>query len=575
MAVKRVGLGTKRRRRTEVGGSAMPGLAERPLPRCWALWPAVSMLGGLVGGLVCAPELAAQSGRPPVVATAPASAPIAAPAAPVVARGDSVTIRLVDADLRAAVQALGSYVDRPVLFGAGAGIPNAGRVTLETPQPVPRGDVVRLLRGLVESQGLEFVLDSTAGLYRVAAKEPQRVTPPPVSRPGMSGGAGSGSQQAPELFVIRLRHARATELVATINALFGIASAVGELGGPGTGPTLGQSLNQQTLPPQQPAPPVQAAPTSPGLTPLAGETVPGAAGRVAQLSGRAIIVPDANSNALLIRGPRSDFELIQAAVQVLDVRPLQALVEIVIAEIRRDRSFNFGVEWGTPERQVPGLDGVTASATQKGIGLGDVVLRVMRDGPGIDFDATLRASAARGDARILSRPVVIASNGEVAEILVGSQRPFVQVQRSLPTDTPTRDQVVQYKDVGTRLSVRPTMSADGYVSLAITQEVNSATAETQFDAPVISTRTLQTTLVVRDSQTVVLGGLSDRLQESGQGGVPVLSRIPLVGGLFGRATRQASDTEFFIFVRPRIIRTDEEADAVTRPLEQRARGAHR
>lgn len=472
---------------------------------------------------------------------------------PVKARGDSVTVRLVDVDLRLAVQSLAQYLDRPVLFGA----VSAGRVTLETPRPVPRADVVRLLRGLVESQNLEFVLDSAAGLYRVRAKE--------APRPDAQFQAQQAQQLAqqraagtPELFVVRLRHARAADVAATVNALYGRASALGELGvGDRGGGTLDQGLRQNVLPPQ--APGMQSPQAAAGL-----------GRRPASLAGETTIVPDAGTNSLLIRASRGDFELLQAAIRELDVRPLQVLIEVLIAEVRRDRSFAFGVDAAVPESRVPRVDGARGTMTQTGLGLGDFALRVMRRGPGLDIDATLRAAAARGDAKILSRPVVIAANNEVAEILVGSQRPFVQVSRSLPTDAPTRDQVVQYKDVGTRLKVRPTISADGYVSLAVTQEVNSATAETQFDAPVISTRTVQTNLLVRDSQTVVLGGLADQQREATQGGVPVLSSIPVVGGLFGRTTRRASETEFFLFITPRVIRTDEDAEKVTRPLERRS-----
>ena len=188
-----------------------------------------------------------------------------------------------------------------------------------------------------------------------------------------------------------------------------------------------------------------------------------------------------------------------------------------------------------------------------------------------NITATLQAAAARGDARILSRPVLLAVNNESAEILVGSQRPFVQVQRSLPTEAPSRDQVVQYRDVGTRLVVRPTISGDGFVALQVTQEVNAATSETQFDAPVISTRTVQTRLVVRDSQTIVLGGLSDRQRDNSQGGVPFFSSIPWIGGLFGRATRRTTETEFFLFLTPRILHDDDDVQKVTAPLTNRAK----
>src|SRR5439155_692721 len=174
------------------------------------------------------------------------------------------------------------------------------------------------------------------------------------------------------------------------------------------------------------------------------------------------------------------------------------------------------------------------------------------------------------DARVVSRPVVLTANDEQAEVVVGSQRPFVQVSRALPTSDAVRDQVVQYKDVGTKLSVRPTISVDGTVQLHVTQEVSNATAETQFNAPVISTRSIKTDLLVQDNQTIVLGGLTDRQHDVESQGIPILSRIPLLGGFFGRQSRSTTDTELFIFLTPRVIRTDEDAARLTDPLHRRA-----
>jgi general secretion pathway protein D len=270
----------------------------------------------------------------------------------------------------------------------------------------------------------------------------------------------------------------------------------------------------------------------------------------------------------LIRASQDDFELIQAAVREVDVRPLQVLIEVVVAELRKDRSFAFGVDASLPPARVRGTSNTTVDARSTGIGLGDFALKIMEIG-GVDLDLTLRAAASRGDVSILSRPIVLAANNEVAEILVGSQRPFIQIARALPTDNAARDQVVQYKDVGTNLSVRPTISEEGYVMLEVTQEVNAVTSEVAFDAPVISTRTVRTQLLVRDNQTVVIGGLADRQREHLQGGVPLLSNIPFLGGLFGRSSRRTSETELFIFLTPRIIHTDADAARVTTPLRQR------
>lgn len=468
----------------------------------------------------------------------------------IVTRGDSVSVRLVDVDLRSAAQLLSRYLDRPLLFTA----PTQARVTLETPRPVPRADIVRLLRGLVEGHGLELVSDTAAGVWRVSAKAPPApaFTPPPVQQPQSQPGAQ-------QLFVIKLRHARAADVAQTVNALYGRASALGEIGGGQRG-TLSNALRQNIVPPQPTTPP-SALP--PGIVSPTGN-------RVAQLAGETTIVPDANSNALLVRASAADFELIRAAVQELDVRPLQVLIEVIIAEVRRDRGLDFGVTTSVPQTQLRGPGDVTLGGAVAGGGPGDFVLRLMRRGGNFDLDATLRAAQTRGDVAILSRPVLLAANNEPAEILVGSQRPFVQVQRSLPTDAPQRDQVIQYKDVGTRLGIRPTISADGYVMLEVTQEVNAATTETAFDAPVISTRSVQTRLLVRDSQTIALGGLTDRQRDRSQSGVPILSQIPVLGGLFGRSSRRRTETELFLFLTPRVIRTDDEVDEVTQPLKRRA-----
>ncbi len=485
-------------------------------------WKALS----IAVALVCATQLSAQG--PDTVVTV---------------RNDSVSVRLVDADIRAAVQALARYLDRPVVFGAITG----ARVTLETPVPVPRSQVVQLLRGMLESQNLELVEDS--GLYRIRQKEPERAAATAEQA------AAAGPQGIVQLFVIHLSHARAADVAATVNALYGRASALGELGG-GRSPTLADELRQNVVPPQLPA----------GV--VVPQAVVAVAGRQASLAGEITIVPYRNTNSLLIRATQSDFELIQAVVKEVDVRPLQVLIEVLIAEFRRDRSFSFGVDVNAPPSRLGGTSNTTIGGGTTGLGLGDFVLRVMGIG-GIDLDATLRAAASRGDVTIVSRPVLLAANNEIAEILVGSQRPFVQVSRSLPTDAPSRDQVIQYKDVGTRLSVRPTISSDGYVTLEVTQEVNSATAETAFDAPVISTRSVSTQLLIKDGQTIVLGGLTDRQRDRNQGGVPVLSSIPLLGGLFGRASRRTTETELFLFLTPRVIRSDEEATKVTEPLQER------
>jgi general secretion pathway protein D len=460
----------------------------------------------------------------------------------VVTRNDSVIVRLVDVDIRAAIQALSQFLDRPVVTGT----LNNVRVTLETPSPIPVARVVSLLRGLLESQNVEMVADS--GIYRIRQREAAPVAT--VTTAALAKQAG-----ILELFTVRLSHAKAPDVAATLNALYGRASAPGELGAPPPAPaTLGEQLRQAQS------------------SAAAGQTQPAAATattRSATLSGDVAIVPDPRANSLLIRATRTDFDLLSAAIREIDVRPMQVLIEVLIAEVRRDRNFSFGIEAAMPKQAVGKGDATVEGATAGG-GIGDLIIKLMNLG-GANINATLQAAEARGDVSIISRPVVMTANNKRAEIVVGSERPFVQVVRTLPTDSPLRDQVVQYRDVATRLYVVPTISDDGYVSLDVTQEVNAATTETEFNAPIISTRSLQTNLLIRDGQTVALGGLTDRQKDVNQGGVPLLSRLPVIGGLFGRSSRRTTETELFLFITPRVIRTDEDALDATKSYLERAK----
>ena len=469
---------------------------------------------------------------------------------------DSVTIRIVAMELRSAVQIMQQYLDRPVIFvGATAG----PQVTLETPRPVPRADVVRYLRGLLDAQGYELVNDTVSGTYRARLKET-----PPATRPLSPSTPATGftpvtrQQATTELFVIALKHARAADVASNVNTLFG-RGTFGQIQNTSQSRTLADELRANQMPPLD-------------ASALAAPPATGSVGRPATLTGDITIVPDPRANSLLIRANRADFDLIKSIVDQIDVRPAQALIEVLIVEAQRDRSFSLGLQAAADDVSIshrgPTL-GSGALSPGSG-GLGDFTLKVMGLG-GVNLDATIGMAAGRGDVRIISRPVVLTANDEQAEVVVGSQRPFVQVARTLPAaDVGIRDEVVQYKDVGTRLRVRPTISVDGTVQLDVSQEVSNATTETQFNAPVISTRSVRTALIVRDGQTIVLGGLTDREHDVQSEGVPFFSSIPLIGGFFGRHSRSTTETELFIFLTPRVIRSDEDAERLTSPLRDRA-----
>jgi general secretion pathway protein D len=131
-------------------------------------------------------------------------------------------------------------------------------------------------------------------------------------------------------------------------------------------------------------------------------------------------------------------------------------------------------------------------------------------------------------------------------------------------------EIVQYRDVGTVLTILPTINEDGYVNLLLTQEVSSATAETQFNAPVISTREATTQLLARSGQTVVVGGLVDQQTEESRTGIPILKDIPVLGWLFGTTRETVINAELFLFLTPYVITNDEGEALLRQELESNA-----
>lgn len=447
-----------------------------------------------------------------------------------------VVVDVQDADLRTVIAALAAAGGLNVVYND---LPPK-LVTLRLNDPVPRSEIRPLLKSLVESAG--FQLHDEGSMLRISA---------PQVQPGLIPAPQAGASQV-QLFVYRLKHAPAARLAATLQSLFGLANTpdAGAAATPRPS-SLSEELRQQLVPPGIPTAPGASAPA----TVIIG----------ARVQGEVQIVPDEITNSLLIRASQADWSVISSAIEALDLRPLQVLVEVLIAEVRRSSLFDLGLSASTPLKHEP-RTGADIGGELAGSTTGDVVLKILNLGR-VDADILISSMYSRSDITILSRPVIFAQNNQDARIMIGSERPFVQVFRALPTDAAVRDQVVQYRDVGTSLKIRPTINYDGYVSMDLVQEVSTATSEVQFGAPVISTREASTRLLVKNGQTAVIGGLIDRQHDHTRSGIPILRDIPLLGWLFGSTHDNKIETELFLFITPHIVVDDQDLDRVREQIE--------
>ena len=459
-----------------------------------------------------------------------------------------IMIDFPNTDMRLVVAALAEAAGLNVTY---ADIPQR-TVSLRTSTPVPASQVRVYLESLLRANQMEL-RDEGGGLLRIVSTAPSAQAAVPQG--GIPAPNGVVGQAGLAIFVHPLRHAPAEDVARSIGALFGIGD--GAWGGTDRPRSLTDELRDQAI--GQDGMPA---------APAASESVVAGRALTAVLSGPVAIFPDQRTNSLLIRATPADYQTLSAAITQLDTRPLQVLIEVVIAEVRRDRQFGLGVDFRVPDQVADNTD-VVIGGELLGGSAGDAVLRIMKLGA-VDANVVLRALSATGNVSILSRPVILAQNNEEARIMVGDQRPFIQISRALPTDNAARDQVIQYRDVGTRLTIRPTINPDGYVTLTVLQEVSSATDVTQFGAPVISTREAETRLLVKDGHTVVIGGLIDQVQTSTASGIPLLMDIPVLGNLFRSTTRRTNTSELFLFLIPHVLYSDDDVDGATQRVRERA-----
>jgi len=511
----------------------------------------------------------------------------------------SASLDYQDQELKVVLDALAAAGDLNVSM---TNIPSQ-RITVHMGRPVDREGMIEVLKNVAEANGLKFT--QTPSLIQISGTPPERNTGPTPQQILQQQLAQANQQQQVRLFTYRLRHASAVQLAPVLTNLFSGLTGNFGFGNNGRGGTVtvpnanggfttiqtGPPGNIQTFPQQQnnagrggagrggQANPASQVASDQGIVAGGGRgnaianaissIFQATSGSLSNQAGEIRIIAEESSNSLLVRATDSDWALVQQIIQGVDLRPLQVLIEVTIAEVTRTRSLDLGVS-GTIKRTQTGKDATTVTASSPSLASArDFILELSGGRGAVNYDVAINALQARGDVKVLSLPVIIAQNNRQATLNVGSSRPFVQISQTVPNDPTGRVQTVQYIDVGTILTITPTINPDGYVNLQVTQTDNSATNEVQFDAPIINKREATTQVFIRDGQTTVLGGLAGNTKTRQDQGIPLISRIPLIGTLlFGNTSRTDDTTELFLFLTPHIISSDDDVDKLREAIRE-------
>ena len=384
--------------------------------------------------------------------------------------------------------------------------------------------------------------------------------------------------------VVYLRYANAVDLLAILTGVSAGQAAIGIDGDDADGGDAGQVADNGAPLPQSvdangvPVPQAPQVPTASLIRRATEETS----------RPNVDIQADEDTNALIITAPPDEMRSILSVIEQLDIRRAQVLVEAIIAELSINNSsqlgVNFAVDGSEQDRPIAftNLGGATqqalglaaaadsdlgAAALAAGTGLGNgLSLALGRFGSGgIDFGFLLSAIASDSDNNILSTPSLMTMDNQEAEITVGQNVPFV-TGRQLSSANNNPFQTIERQDIGITLRVTPQINEGNNIKMDIEQEVSDVanTAVTGAADIVTNTRSIKTTVLVEDGQTLVLGGLIDDQINDTRDKVPFLGDIPLLGSLFRYRTTSKRKRNLMVFLHPTILRDPETASFYSR-----------
>ena len=352
-----------------------------------------------------------------------------------------------------------------------------------------------------------------------------------------------------------------------------------QMGARSTSGTNGQQQRQFGV---QPIPNAQGNTAAAGPTPISA-TQAGPA-TISLAGGEATIWADKDTNALVMTADPRSMRALNAVIDKLDIRRPQVLVQAIIADVAVDKTLDLGINWaidgssnslgvggfispvaGTSildlynDVKSGGTSTTTTAPTGATIGVGRL------QAAGVNFALMLRALQGDSRTNIIATPSVVTRDNQEAKMEVAQEVPFLTGQYSTTNGTGQAFQTIQQEDVGTLMTVTPTISAGDVVLLKLDVESSSisSSAAGVGGNPITNKNTISTSVLIKDGGTLVLGGLIEDSVSNSEQSIPFLGQIPLLGELFRTRNNEKTKTDFLIFLQPRIMRDDVQATLET------------
>lgn len=533
-----------------------------------------------------------------------------------------VILNFDGADIETVISTIGELLNINYILGAGI----SGKVTIQSYRKFPVKDLFQIFQTILELNGLTAVKDGA--FYRIAPIDTARQQPVPIEigrEPKLQLDSSFITQIVPLEYVkandivnvLRNLMPRGADLIVyePTNLLIVTAQPAGivkfmkileALDIPGADresvrtfvyyvengdakkladilKNLYAERKEKKAAPVRPLIPTAPQMGAPHLTTIEG--LPG------EVEGEIVIIAYEDINGIIIKAGARSYLAMLETLKKLDVPPKQVLIEVLIAEVSLTDTTQFGLEWilkaplHVESQKLSTLSGFDSSAAGFGGSPSLTTLTPLAGTPFAAvikperFSALLTAFAGIGRLNVLASPHILAMDNKEANIQIGEEVPTAtgmtqQPATGIGATTLVSSGQIQYKTVGTILTVKPHITEKNRVTLDITQEVSQLgkkvpIAGTDFQG--FDTRKAKTTAVVEDGHTLVLGGLIREIKSASRSGIPFLSKIPIFGYLFGTTTDDYTKTELLVMVTPHVISNQDGADALTKDFQNRVK----
>ena len=470
--------------------------------------------------------------------------------------------------------------------------------------PLQSGNATKVVADLEKVFG-EQSKSPVAGMFRFMPLEGSNAVLAITSQPDYLDDIQSwidridGTGDTPRLFTHELKYIKADELATRLAEVFG--SGRGGNSGGDSGPSLMYPPNSETIrglgenasPTSDPYGGSKDGYSSAGGGSGTGSTGTGGVGQLSldpeQGSRNTTVTLEVNgdkvgvsavpeTNSLLVRATPAAWKSIREVVEKLDVMPMQVHIEAQVVEVQLSGELAYGVNWfferAVTDNGLPDAVGRTTwsqlAGSIKPAGTGDGGMLWTFLGP--NAAAVISALDRVTDVRMLQTPSVFVRNNYEATFNVGSRIPINSVSVNPNLGSESTISQVQYIDTGTILKVRPRATKDGTIFMDVVQEVSAPSGDPDANGNVrIDTRRLKTNAMVQSGETVIMAGLIQDGRTRGSSGFPGLSRIPVIGGLFGRQTTSDTRNETIILLTPTLVQNPQEARDLTDEYGRRFR----